>query len=111
MVAEVLKQLISRAEKLNLIEGLQIGLDAINISYLQFANDTILLCPTRYEALVNYRRILDCFGVMSGLQINYDKSIVIPIHYDRVWVYKVKSVLGCSKVSLPLQYLGNTLGG
>ena len=58
----MLNKLLYRAEEHNLIEGLQIGRDAVNMSHLQFADDTILFCPARYEVLVNYRCILDCFG-------------------------------------------------
>ena len=93
-----------------MIEGLQIGLDAVNMLHLQFADNTILFCPARYETLANYRRILDCFGVMSGLRINYDKSALVPINYGRELVHQVKRVLGCLEVSLPITYLGIPLG-
>ena len=110
LVTEVLNQLISKVEDCGLIDGIQIGKHRVNILHLQFANDTILFCLSRYETIVSYRRILDCFGVMSGLRINYDKSALIPIHCDEVWVEQMKDILGCTVLSLPIRYLGILLG-
>ena len=74
----------------------------VNLSYLQFADDTILGCPARYDILLNYIHILDCFGMMSGLIINYDKFAMVPIHCDNSWVNQTKKILGC----MPIRYLG-----
>ena len=78
----------------------------MNISHLHFVDDTILFCPARYKTIVNYRCILDCFGVMSGLRINYDKSALVLIHCDIGWVEQMKVVLCYMVVSLPITYLG-----
>ena len=82
----------------------------MNMSLLQFANDTILFCPNSLETLVNYRRILDYFGVILGLRINYEKSTLVLIHCDSNWVTHAKSILGCMEVTLPIRYLGIPLG-
>ena len=54
LVAEILNRLISKAKKKELIQGLQIRREAVNIFHQQFANDTILLYPATYETMVNY---------------------------------------------------------
>ena len=82
LAAEVLNRLIPRAEEKNMIKGMQIGSDVVNLSHLQFADNTILICPARYDIFLNYRHILDCFGMMSGPIINYEKSAMVPIHCD-----------------------------
>ena len=76
LVAEVLNRLISKAEDYNLIDRVLVGRDEVNMSHLQFADNTILLCPTSYETIIKNRRILDCFGVMSGCAL-----ITINLHY------------------------------
>ena len=47
---------------------------------------------------------------MPELHINYEKSVLIPIHYDEGWVNEVKNVLGCMVTPLPISYLGIPLG-
>ena len=55
-------------------------------------------------------RILDCFGIMLGLSINYDKSAIIPINCEEQRVEQIKVYLGCLVTSLPIKYLDIPLG-
>ncbi|XP_016173374.1 uncharacterized protein LOC107615869 [Arachis ipaensis] len=89
---------------------LLVGKDNIELSHLQFADDTILLCPLEEETIRNYARLLRCFEMMSGLSINFDKSSLIPINCDQQWTYNMCSLLGCKEASLPVRYLGISLG-
>ena len=74
LAVEVLNKILNRAVELELIKGINIGRQGATISHLQFADDTILLfAPSNKEVWMKFRRILDCFGVMSGLTINYEK--------------------------------------
>lgn len=86
------------------------GKDLIKISYLQFADDTILFFPEKEEIIYRYKRILDYFSLISRLRINYDKSALIPINCSNEWVEKMKSKLGYTVASLPIKYLGIPLG-
>ena len=90
--------------------SIKIGKDNVDLSHLQFADDIILFCPSDSKVLINYRRILDCFSVMSGLKINFQKSALIPLNCDEAWVESIKDTLGCSISSLPIKYLGIPLG-
>ena len=73
-------------------------------------DDTILFYSARYETLMNYRHILDCFDVMSGLRINYEKYALVPINCDEDWVVEIRRIMNCLVVSLPIKYLGIPLG-
>ncbi|XP_028108767.1 uncharacterized protein LOC114307571 [Camellia sinensis] len=42
-----------------------------------FANDTILFCEANWDELLCIKRLLRSFEVVSGLKINYSKSMVI----------------------------------
>ena len=106
IVAKVLNRLSAKAADSGLIEGLQIGCERVYIFHLQFTDDTILFCPPRYETIVNYTHILDCFSVMSGLRVNYEKSVLVPILCDDAWVSDMKRVLEFMVVPLPIKYLG-----
>ncbi|XP_016173367.1 uncharacterized protein LOC107615863 [Arachis ipaensis] len=92
------------------ISPLLVRKEHIELSHLQFADDTIVLCPLEEETVKNYKRILRCFELMSGLSINFDKSSLIPTNYDDRWVQHMCSVLGCKEASLQVKYLGISLG-
>ena len=59
---------------------------------------------------LNYKRILDCSGLISGLQINYEKLAIISLNCHEDWVHWMSSDLNCSVLSLPVKYLGIPLG-
>ncbi|XP_057720255.1 uncharacterized protein LOC130934731 [Arachis stenosperma] len=92
------------------LSPLLVGRDHVELSHLQFMDDTVLFCPLEEETIKNYRRILRCFKLMSGLSINFDKSSLIPIKCDAQWVQRMCSVLGCKEASLLVKYLGIQLG-
>ena len=62
--------------------------------------------PSQYSDLLNYRSILDCFSIILGLEINYSKSIIIPICCHDQWVENISNFLKCMVQLLPLKYLG-----
>ncbi|XP_016168966.1 uncharacterized protein LOC107611571 [Arachis ipaensis] len=92
------------------IAPLLVGRDHIELSHLQFADDTILFCPPETETIANYKRLLRCFELMSGLSINFDKSNLIPVNCEQEWVEHVCGMLGCKQAALPIRYLGIPLG-
>ena len=47
---------------------------------------------------------------MSGLQINYSKSALIPFQCEDLWVDEIKNILRCSAVHLPIMYVSIPLG-
>ncbi|XP_016164370.1 uncharacterized protein LOC107606876 [Arachis ipaensis] len=102
--------MIGEAVRNKRIQPLLIGKDNIELSHLQFADDTILFCPPEEETIRNYARLLRCFEMMSGLTINFDKSSLIPINYEQQWSYNMCNLLGCKEASLPIRYLGISLG-
>ncbi|XP_057719506.1 uncharacterized mitochondrial protein AtMg01250-like [Arachis stenosperma] len=77
LIVDVLHRMIGEAVRNGRISPLLVGRDHIELSYLQFADDTILLCPPKQETIKNYRRLLRCFELMSGLSINFDKSSLL----------------------------------
>ncbi|XP_057720056.1 uncharacterized protein LOC130934510 [Arachis stenosperma] len=102
--------MIGEAIRNGRISPLLVGRDHIELSHLQFADDTILFCPPEEETIKNYRRLLRCFELMSGLSINFDKSSLISINCEESWVQGMCGVLGCKAASLPVKYLGISLG-
>ncbi|XP_057746334.1 uncharacterized protein LOC130965582 [Arachis stenosperma] len=89
---------------------LLVGGDHIELSHLQFVDDTIFFCPPETETILNYKRLLRCFELMSGLSINFDKSNLISVNCEQGWVDQACGLLGCKQVVLPVRYLGISLG-
>nr|XP_025628683.1 uncharacterized protein LOC112721874 [Arachis hypogaea] len=110
LVVDVLHRMIGEAVRNGRITPLLLGRDNIELSHLQFADDTILFCPPDEGTIRNYHRLLRCFELMSGLAINFEKSSLIPVSCERMWVRRMCRLLGCKEASLPVRYLGIPLG-
>ncbi|CAL5427989.1 unnamed protein product [Camellia sinensis] len=76
IVAQGLNVLLERAKEMGLIKGPSVGMSDLRLSYLQFADDTLLFCEAEWAEIVNVKRILRCFEVISKLKINFHKSVV-----------------------------------
>ncbi|XP_057734722.1 uncharacterized mitochondrial protein AtMg01250-like [Arachis stenosperma] len=83
LVVDVLHRMIGEAVRNQRILPLLIGKDNIELSHLQFADDTILFCPPEEETIRNYASLLRCFEMTSRLSINFDKSSLIPINCEQ----------------------------
>jgi hypothetical protein len=79
------------------------------VSHLLFADDTVIFCEPNVEQVRNLRCLLLCFEAVSGLKINLFKSDIIPVgEIDDV--EGLARILGCGVASLPITYLGLSLG-
>ena len=112
MVMEVLLILIWRATDGGYISGRVIrgkGEADLNISYLLFANETIVFCETSKDQMLFLSWEFLWFEAPFRLSINWDKSELISMgmvtNMDELAVE-----LGCQVGSLPTNYLGLPLG-
>ncbi|KAJ9700573.1 hypothetical protein PVL29_006060 [Vitis rotundifolia] len=109
---EAVSSLISRVEEKGFIRGFKVlgrrG-EGVSVSYLLFADDTLLFCEDNRNQLEFWKWIVYCFEVVSGLKINMQKSEIIPVggveDLDRA-----AAVFGCKVGNLPTTYLGLPLG-
>ena len=61
-----------------LIQGIfTVGVDSLRISYLQFTNDTLSFSLNSSSSLLNIKRIMRCFELISGLRVNFHKISLI----------------------------------
>jgi hypothetical protein len=82
----------------------------LNISPLLFADDTLAFCGANLDHL-HFLQVFFFlfFEAISGLKINLAKSVLVPMGGD-VNVDDLAGILGCEVSSLPLKYLGLSLG-
>ncbi|XP_016186341.1 uncharacterized protein LOC107628050 [Arachis ipaensis] len=109
-MVDVLHRMLGEAVRNGRIASLLVGRDHIELSHLQFVYDTILFCHPETETIANYKRLLRCFELMSGLSINFDMSNLIPVNCEQEWVEHVCGLLGCKQAALPIRYLGISFG-
>ncbi|KAM1060262.1 hypothetical protein TB1_024191 [Malus domestica] len=111
LVVDVLSRLIEKAQENHLIQGLRVGQDNVEISHLQFADDTIFFLAGHEEAWNNLLLLLQIFGKVSGLKINKAKCSLVGINSDGEKITRLASSWGCEVGSWPMKYLGLPLGG
>ena len=81
----------------------------LHISYLLFADDTILFCDASREQLLYIRMVLIFFEAITGLNVNVGKSEIVPIG-EVVNLNALARILCCKVGCLPMSYLGMPLG-
>lgn len=89
---------------------MEVGRDKIEISHIQFADDTLFFVKSKshLRCLVG---ILDEFGRKYGLTINLDKSVLLGLNRSEEVVAEMALELGCKQGEWPINYLGLPLGG
>ena len=97
-----------RARKLNLIWGIKFGDNGVIIFHLQFAADIIIFVNNVTDEISNFRRILRClcFQVLSGLKINFTKSLIAGVGVEGDLV---AATLFRKAENLEIKYLGIAL--
>lgn len=84
------------------------GHSRLEISHLMYANDTLVMCDATLEQLQHQRVILTVFESVSGLHVNWRKSLIFPVY--RVPNIKILGgVMGCEIGCLHTTYLGLSL--
>lgn len=108
LVIDVLSCLLEAAQHHNLIHG---GHDRVEVSHLQFADDTIFFLDDKEDYWFNLLDLLDNFCLASGMKINISKSSVLGINCSRPYLVRLAADWGCEVGNWPMTYLGLPLGG
>ena len=85
--------------------------EGVTISPLQFADDTLLPGNKSWENVRSIRVVLTIFEQVSGLKVNFHKSMLTGVHVSESWLNEAASALHCRVGSLPFVYLGIPIGG
>lgn len=109
LVAEVLGRMLTRASEHRIIEGFKVGVDRVDVTHFQYADDTLILCDNSQRQIRLLRCILHCFEAVSSLRMNLAKSSLITIG-EVPNLDQLASDLGCRIGKLPITYLGLPLG-
>jgi hypothetical protein len=73
---------------------------------LQYADDTMIVMEGNPAHVCVLKQLLDSFSKATGLCINFQKSVLVPIHMNETAVQQCVSLLGCRREGFPQTYLG-----
>ncbi|GKV46811.1 hypothetical protein SLEP1_g53774 [Rubroshorea leprosula] len=111
IVAEGLNGLMTAAVDKELYKGVEVGKDAITITHLQFADDTIFFGEASEQNVRTIKCILRTFEMAAGLKINFRKCQLMGIGLDDDWRNKMAYRLGYKEGEFSIKYLGIPIGG
>jgi hypothetical protein len=77
---------------------------------VQYADDTLIIMEADPRQLFLLKSLLQVFSDSTGLKVNYNKSMLLPINITETRLEHLARTFGCSKGSLPFTYLGLSLG-
>lgn len=95
---------------MGLVKGIQLGSNKEDITHLQYADDTIIFLNSDIKSVKGFKRLLQCFQLVSGLKINFSKSSLYSYSKDVKEVSYFAQVLGYKIGTWPLIFLGDQIG-
>jgi hypothetical protein len=102
MVMEAFSRMMNVVVEKELLTSFAVGSrsdEAMVVSHLLFADDTLIFCEPKVEQIKHLRCLLLCFEAVSRLKINLAKSMIVSI--GAVGNLEVlSSILGCRVDSL-----------
>ena len=101
--------MFQRAATTDLFKGIPFE-DNFCLSYLQYANNTLIFMLANLHMVKTFKRILLWFVICSGLYINFHKSSLIDINIGENTCASMTSSVFCRFDSFPCSYLGMPLG-
>lgn len=105
LVAKAFSALMNKARDIGLCRGVVVGGNRLMISHLQYVDDTMIFSILNKDCVLNIKRVLRYFQVISSLKINFKKSNLYGIKVGsevETWV----SMIPCQVGSLLSTYLG-----
>ncbi|MCI24845.1 RNA-directed DNA polymerase (Reverse transcriptase), partial [Trifolium medium] len=112
LAAEGMNVLMTAMVENNLFTGYSVGAqETISISHLQFADDTLLMGVKSWANVRALRAVLVLFELMSGLKVNFNKSMLVGVNIPYSWLNEAASALSCKVGKIPFLYLGLPIGG
>ncbi|GJZ11817.1 putative RNA-directed DNA polymerase, eukaryota, reverse transcriptase zinc-binding domain protein [Tanacetum coccineum] len=110
LAVEALNASLLDARKKNLFRGVEVGIDKIHISHLQYADDALIMGEWSLSNAKNLSTILSCFHLASGLKVNFNKSIFHGVGVSHLELNYLALAIGCQPCNFPCIYLGLSIG-
>lgn len=110
LAAEGISLMMEKAAEMGLFKPMEVGRRRIEISHLQFVDDTLFLGDALEGNILFLKILLILLELVSGLKINTNKCNVYGINTDEEWLEQQVNILECSVGRIPFTYLGVKVG-
>jgi hypothetical protein len=111
LAAEGLNVMMTTMVERGIFTGYRVGVqDPITVSHLQFADDTLLVGVKSWANVRALRVVLVLFELMSGLKVNFHKSMLVGVNISDSWLHEAASALRCKVGKVSFLYLGLPIG-
>lgn len=97
-------------KEVGLFSGVQVGGDNFCITHLFYADDVIFLGDWAKSNICNIFRILHCFYLVLGLNINMHKSNIDGVSIPFEEVKHLDFLVGCKVDKVPFTYFEASCG-
>ncbi|CAL0332599.1 unnamed protein product [Lupinus luteus] len=99
-----------QAISLGFFKPYKVGMDNIEVSLLQFADDAILIGECSDQNIRVMKSILQLFELSSGLKINFFKSKLVGLNITKDQTNRLADYLQCKVSPSSFTYLGIPVG-
>jgi len=112
IAAEGFNILMQALVEAQLFKGYRVGREGeVRLTHLQFADDTLILGEKSWLNVRSMRAMLLLFENISGLKVNFHKSMLSGVNVNDSWLMEAALVLNCRRGAVPFVYLGLPIGG
>jgi hypothetical protein len=106
LAADFFQSIINKAKDINLLKLPMPLRCSADFPVIQYADDTLIVMEACSKQLWTLKALLQSFGTSTGLNVNYSKSMMIPINLTEEKLAHLARTFGCEAGKLPFTYLG-----
>lgn len=110
LIGEVLCKLINRAVERGKYKGVKFDFHQKPVTHFQYADDTVLFVKNDENVISEVKKLLLLFQAITGLAVNFKKSLVYHASNDTSKLASATQILGCQAGEVPFKYLGDWVG-
>jgi len=112
LAAEGLNVLMQAVVGVQLFTGYGVGsTNDVQVTHLQFADDALLIGEKSWLNARSMRDVLLLFEEVSGLKVNFHKSMLTCVNVSESWLSDAALVMNCRNGAIPFVYFGLPIGG
>jgi exonuclease III len=106
LAVDFLQSMINKARSLGLL-SLPIPMEHNqDFPVIQYADDTLIIAEGDAKQLFFLKSLLNIFSLNTGLKVNYNKTMLIPINIQAEKAEILANTFSCQIGQLPITYLG-----
>ncbi|KAE8767490.1 ABC transporter G family member 37 [Hordeum vulgare] len=106
LVVEALAGILDKAKQVSHLRGVVSHLiPGGGVTHLQYVYDTMIMVEGYDLDIVNFKFLLLCFEIMSGLKINLNKSKLVVFGCSATEQQRIADKIKCRLTSFPISYL------